>query len=119
MDFALRRRFGFIDLEPVFGESWRRWVSEQCGIDTVFLSDIERLLTSLNRTIAEDSLLGPQFRVGHSAVTPSSGTVVEDPAEWFRQVVETEIGPLMEEYWFDDPGKARTVKEKLLQGWGS
>ena len=119
VDLALRRRFGFIDLEPVFGESWRRWVSEQCGMDTVFLSDIERRLTSLNRTIAEDSLLGPHFRVGHSAVTPSSGTVIESPAEWFRQVVETEIGPLLDEYWFDDSTKARTERDKLLQGLDS
>ena len=119
VDLALRRRFGFIDLEPVFGESWRNWVREQCGIDTVFLSDIERRLTALNRTIAEDSLLGPQFRVGHSVVTPGSGTVIENPGEWFRQVVETEIGPLLGEYWFDDAGKARTEKEKLLQGLGS
>ena len=116
VDLALRRRFGFIDLEPVFGEPWRRWVSEQCGMDTGFLSDIERRLTSLNRTIAEDTLLGPQFRVGHSSVTPSVGTEIKDPAEWFRQVVETEIGPLLDEYWFDDSTKARTEKAKLLQG---
>ena len=85
-------------------------------MDTVFLYDIERRLTSLNRTIAGDSLLGPQFRVGHSAVTPTSGTVIENPAEWFRQVVETEIGPLLDEYWFDDSTKARTERDKLLQG---
>ena len=119
VDLALRRRFAFIDLEPVFGESWRRWVAEQCGIDTLFLFDIERRLTSLNQTIAEDGLLGPKFRVGHSAVTPNRDTVVADPAEWFRQVVETEVGPLLDEYWFDEPGKARTEKDKLLQGLDS
>ena len=59
VDLALRRRFGFIDLEPVFGDTWRRWVSEQCGIGNAFLADIERRLTALNQTIAEDILLGP------------------------------------------------------------
>ena len=119
VDLALRRRFGFIDLDPVFGDVWRDWVSQQFGIDTAFLADIENRITSLNQTIAEDSLLGPQFRVGHSAVTPSGGTQIENPGEWFRQVVETEIGPLLGEYWFDDSSKARAEKDKLLQGLGS
>ena len=119
VDLALRRRFGFIDLEPVFGDTWRRWVSEQCGIGNAFLADIERRLTALNQTIAEDILLGPQFRVGHSVVTPSGGVAIDDPVSWFRQVVETEIGPLLDEYWFDQPGKAGEEKDKLLQGLGS
>ena len=119
VDLALRRRFGFIDLEPVFGDSWRNWVSEQCGVGTVFLDDIERRLTELNQTIATDTLLGHQFRVGHSVVTPSSGVAIADPVTWFRQVVETEIGPLLDEYWFDQPGRANEEKDKLLQGLGN
>ena len=116
VDFALRRRFAFIDLEPVFGDTWRNWVGEQCGIETAFLADIERRMTSLNETIATDSLLGSQFRVGHSVVTPSGDQVIDDPVSWFVQVVETEIGPLLEEYWFDQAGRADEEKEKLLQG---
>ena len=116
VDLALRRRFAFIDLEPVFGSTWRNWVGEQCGIETAFLADIERRMTSLNQTIATDSLLGSQFRVGHSAVTPSGDQVIDDPVSWFVQVVETEIGPLLEEYWFDQAGRADEEKEKLLQG---
>ncbi len=119
VDLALRRRFAFINLEPVFGNSWRNWVSEQCGMDTSFLTDIERRLTSLNQTIAADSLLGPQFRVGHSVVTPSGEEEIDDPVSWFRQVVETEIGPLLDEYWFDQPDRAGDEKDKLLQGLGN
>ena len=59
VDLALRRRFAFIDLEPTFGDRWRTWVSGQSNIDAEFLADIERRLTSLNRTIAEDATLGP------------------------------------------------------------
>ena len=32
IDLALRRRFAFFDLEPVFGDVWRDWVHEQTGI---------------------------------------------------------------------------------------
>ena len=116
VDFALRRRFAFIDLEPTFGERWRNWVGEQCQIDTMFLANVEERLESLNETITEDNTLGPQFRVGHSVVTPPGGTRVGDSQKWFRQLVETEIGPLLGEYWFDDQDKARSECEKLLQG---
>ena len=116
VDLALRRRFAFIGLEPIFGDTWLNWVSEQCGIETAFLADIEGRMTSLNQTIAVDSLLGPQFRVGHSVVTPNGDEEIDDPVEWFRQVVETEIGPLLEEYWFDQPSRASDEKAILLQG---
>ena len=119
VDFAFRRRFAFIDLEPILGESWRNWVGEKYGIDTSFLADIEQRLSSLNQAIAGDSLLGPQFRVGHSVVTPSGEDEIGAPVSWFRQVVDTEIGPLLEEYWFDQPGKAGEEKGKLLQGLGN
>ena len=116
VDLALRRRFAFVDLEPVFGKRWRRWVREQCGLDTEFLDSIERRLTTLNEKISDDDLLGPQFRVGHSVVTPSKGTAITSPVEWFTQVVDTEIGPLLDEYWFDAPDRARSAKEDLLEG---
>ncbi len=119
VDLALRRRFAFIDLEPVFGDPWRSWVSEQCGLDAEFLGDIERRLTTLNQTISDDDLLGPQFRVGHSVVTPSNETAITDPVQWFTQVVETEIGPLLDEYWFDATDRARSAKADLLKGLGS
>ena len=119
VDLALRRRFAFIDLEPVFGELWRSWVSDQCGLDDEFLADVERRLTRLNQVISDDDLLGPQFRVGHSVVTPGNATAITDPVLWFTQVVETEIGPLLDEYWFDATDRARSAKEELLKGLGS
>ena len=119
VDLALRRRFAFIDLEPVLGDPWRHWVSEQCGLDAKFLDDIGQRLTTLNQKISNDDLLGPQFRVGHSVVTPSNETDITNPVRWFTQVVETEIGPLLDEYWFDDTDRARSAKEDLLKGLGS
>ena len=116
IDLALRRRFAFFDLEPVFGDVWREWVSEQCGIPADFLADVERRLTRLNDDIAADRNLGRQFRIGHSHVTPAPGSVIDDPAEWFRQVGETEIAPLLREYWFDDPDKAGDAVSQLMNG---
>ena len=116
VDLALRRRFAFIDLEPTFGERWREWVSANHGVDDRFLLDIERRMNALNDVIAGDPGLGPNFRVGHSVVMPSANRVIEHPVEWFRQVVDTEIGPLLNEYWFDNGDRAKEQKEVLLRG---
>ena len=116
VDFALRRRFAFFDLEPTFGSVWRNWVSNHTGISGDFLRDVERRLTALNNQIAADPALGPQFRIGHSVVTPPPDAPIDNPPEWFRQAVATEIAPLLREYWFDDPAKADNAQSTLLAG---
>lgn len=113
VDLALRRRFAFIDLEPTFGERWRSWVKSTHGLSSDFLTEIERRIVQLNETIEAFPGLGPQFRIGHSFVTPPTDTKISEPSEWFQQVVETEIGPLLEEYWYDTRDKARE-QVKLL-----
>ena len=114
VDLALRRRFAFIDLAPTFGEVWRNWVNGQCGIPLDFLTNIENRVTALNDKIASDGALGPQFQIGHSYLTPTGK--IDNPTEWFTDVVETEIAPLLDEYWFDNAQEAETAKSDLLDG---
>lgn len=115
VDLALRRRFAFVDLVPEIGERWKNWVRDRCGFDESVLSDIQDRMSNLNQTIESDSKLGRQFQVGHSYVTPPPG-VETDPSTWYRDVVESEIGPLLDEYWFDELSKAQREREKLLAG---
>jgi 5-methylcytosine-specific restriction enzyme B len=117
VDLALRRRFAFVGLEPRLGPVWRDWVVEEGNIDTGLAADIERRINALNDTIATDTRLGKQFRVGDSYVTPTHRLESGDTHHWFRQVVETEIGPLLEEYWFDAPDEAVNARKRLLQDW--
>ncbi|MTI94360.1 MAG: AAA family ATPase [Firmicutes bacterium] len=117
VDYALRRRFAFIDLEPTFGKPWQDYVHDKFGFDLDVLQEIERRIRSLNEEIASDASLGAQFRLGHSYITPAIGTTIQDAREWFRQVVETEIVPLLEEYWFDSLDKAQKAKARLLDGF--
>lgn len=116
VDLALRRRFAFVDLEPRVGRIWRDWVSRKYGINEGLLDEIQRRIVTLNEEIAADRSLGRQFRIGHSYVTPPVGAQIADPHRWFRQVVETEIGPLLEEYWFDAAEKAHEAKRRLIDG---
>lgn len=116
VDLALRRRFAFVDLLPTLGQTWRTWVHSKCGLSPELAIEIEQRITHLNNEIAADTNLGNQFCIGHSYVTPSAGVVLEDERKWFRDVVESEIGPLLAEYYFDAPNKVKHAIERLLRG---
>lgn len=115
VDLALRRRFAFVTLEPVFNERWREWCSTQGGINDVILKRIRSRMIELNDEIASDRTLGAQFKVGHSYVTPGPRERIDDSRAWFRSIVESEIAPLLEEYWFDNLDKAAKAKKQLLR----
>ena len=117
VDLALRRRFAFVGLEPRLGQVWREWVVKECAVDPGLVADIERRIAELNDQIAADARLGKQFRIGHSYVTPAHRLEAGDTKKWFQQVVDTEIGPLLDEYWFDAPDEAQKAIARLTQGW--
>ena len=117
VDFALRRRFAFVNLKPRLGAAWRTWVTVHSNVDGGLVADLERRIQELNEMIAADSRLGPQFCVGHSYLTPTHRVADGGTRAWFTQIVETEIGPLMDEYWFDSPEQAQKARDSLLAGW--
>ena len=117
VDLALRRRFAFITLETMLNDRWKQWCAEQAGLEGGAISEIQRLMAELNDEITSDRSLGAQFKIGHSYVTPARGETIDDPRAWFRQIVKTEIRPLLEEYWFDNPDKASASTKRLLEGF--
>jgi 5-methylcytosine-specific restriction protein B len=114
VDFALRRRFAFANLSPQFNQAWRRWVARRNGIDEEFLTAVARRVETLNTTIAQDRSLGEQYCIGHSFFTPSHSGPIQDPLRWIADVVAQEIGPLLAEYWFDDPVQVTREVRKLI-----
>lgn len=117
VDLALRRRFAFVSLEPRLSSAWCNWVVKECSVDSDLVADIEHRIAELNDQIAADARLGKQFRIGHSYVTPAHRLEAGDTRKWFQQVIETEIGPLLDEYWFDAPDEAQKACARLKQGW--
>lgn len=117
VDLALRRRFAFVTLEPTLNELWRAWCGERSGMPTDAITLVKQRIDELNDEIENDRSLGPQYRVGHSYVTPPAGLMAENVESWFGNVVRTEIVPLLEEYWFDAPDKVKAAKHKLLAGF--
>jgi 5-methylcytosine-specific restriction protein B len=116
VDMALRRRFSFVTLEPQFNETWRAWCQKSGGLLPDFVTDIAARLASVNQQIAEDRALGEQYCIGHSYFTPAEVSEALDGPRWFTEIVEAEIVPLLQEYWFDDDSKVRSARHALLDG---
>ena len=116
VDLALRRRFAFITLAPAVNDAWFAWMSRNhSGVKAATVRDIQHRINTLNDVLAKDALLGVQYQIGHSYVTPAPNMDIKDGKEWYTLVVETEIVPLLAEYWFDSPAKVIEQRELLLR----
>ena len=113
VDYALRRRFAFETLEPAYGRaSFEKHLNEK-GAVPALVQRISERMAQLNETIRDDKELGPGFQIGHSYFVPGDG---DDPSEdWYRQVVDTQIAPLLREYWFDAPEDVEKEVARLLE----
>ena len=113
VDYALRRRFVFIDLAPQFQSAKFTEYLRQRGIPEDLIGRIVAHLTALNQQIAQDPNLGKGFCVGHSFFCPNPAQQAHDE-RWYERVVNYEIQPLLEEYWFDNSEKAAEAVKRLL-----
>jgi len=107
VDLAFRRRFAFINLMPLYNDTWFDWVCTNKAISTEILQIIRQQMVRLNKSISEDERLGEQFQIGHSFFTPAKGQDITDAKQWYLQTIQSEIAPLLQEYWYDAPHKAK------------
>jgi 5-methylcytosine-specific restriction protein B len=114
VDYALRRRFAFVDLTPCFkSEKFTSWLLEKAAPKEL-VDRIVRGMTALNEAIAKDTAnLGPGFCLGHSFFCSIPKERPPDE-QWYRSIIQAEIEPLLREYWFDAQDKAETWISNLL-----
>lgn len=112
LDYALRRRFAFVNLHPQFNESLQKLLTAQ-GVSAALAGIITAKMQALNQVISDDPELGPDFQIGHSyfCQPPTGG----DAAAWLRLIWEQEIGPLLADYWREQPATAAAQLRKLLR----
>lgn len=109
IDYALRRRFSFFEIEPGFDS--QGFISYQNGLNSETLDELISKVKELNRKIAADKSLGRGFCIGHSYFCGRD--VCTD--EWLHSVVDYDILPMLSEYWFDDDNEFQRWKN-ILQG---
>jgi len=113
VDYALRRRFRFITLRPEFSSKTFRAFLAESGAKPELVNKIIARMNALNEVIAADTKnLGPGYQIGHSYFCPRNGIKPDD--DWYRRVIESEIVPLIQEYWFDNEQKVKEQRSTLL-----
>ena len=109
LDYALRRRFAFVELRPAFDSDGFR---DYCvSLDNSRFEALVREVESLNRVIAEDESLGEGFCIGHSYFCNMEADSCTDAA--LASIVDYELIPMLKEYWFDEPGEVREWADRL------
>ncbi len=99
VDYALRRRFAFITLQPDFKDNFRNFLLLK-GLTNGMVDHICKAVKNVNEKIVSDPNLGNGFQIGHSYFCSYENSMSE--TDWWHEVIQFELKPLFEEIWFDD-----------------
>ena len=94
IDYALRRRFAFFEFEPAFdSDGFKKYLEEK---NNDKLCKVIEMIKKLNNDIRNDESLGKDFCIGHSFFC------FDDDIDDYllKSVVDYEIIPLLNEYWY-------------------
>lgn len=105
IDYALRRRFSFFEMQPAFeNDKFKKMIKGKGNLMKV-IEAIEKL----NEEICKDASLGKGFCIGHSYFC----NLKDDNKETLQNIIDYEIAPMLKEYWFDDINKYNKEIELL------
>lgn len=109
VDYALRRRFAFVDIHPMFNGKFRQFLDSR-GVNSNLVEKICARIGRLNDNISRS--IGHGFAIGHSYFCNLPPTGADE--KWYEYVVRMEVGPLLREYWFDKTETAEREIDVLL-----
>lgn len=109
IDYALRRRFSFFEVEPGFDSEG--FTHYQNSLNNETLNELISKVKDLNREISLDKSLGKGFCIGHSYFCGRDVCT----EEWLHSIVDYDILPMLSEYWFDDANKLQRVGEHFTR----
>ncbi|MDE6768598.1 MAG: AAA family ATPase, partial [Muribaculaceae bacterium] len=115
IDYALRRRFSFFDMQPGFDTEGFHNYQKLVGSKT--LNKLVEGVKQVNKLILSDDSLGKGFQIGHSYLIQNlkdkDGKQLIFDRDLAESIVEFDLMPLVEEYWFDNEAKADQAKDIL------
>ena len=98
VDYALRRRFAFCQIEPELGDSFKAYLCSELSRE--FVEKICSKLNRVNSIIRESASLGKGLEIGHSYFCQISS--VDDEEEWWRSICRYELFPYLQEICFEN-----------------
>lgn len=111
VDYALRRRFSFLTLEPAFNTAkFNSYLEKEMGLEQEQITKINNFMGRINNIIVDT--LDEQFKIGHSYFIADKEDI-RDFDTWFKEVAKYEIMPMLEEYYFDDNNRIHEFKDIL------
>lgn len=110
IDYALRRRFAFYDIKPSFENEFSQYLKD-CGVSNELITHIKEKIKIVNNYISQDPNLGNGFQIGHSYFCTTKGII--DEKSWYKDILNYEIKPMLNEIWFDEPDQVNKAFELL------
>lgn len=112
LDYALRRRFSFYSIKPAFENNG--FVSYKNKIGSPVLNKVIDAIVEINNVISKDTSLGEGYKIGHSYFCQLEEiNNLEEITERIKLIVNYDILPMLEEYWFDNENEYKKAKKML------
>ena len=122
LDYALRRRFSFFEINSLIGKNSDKEDSEEKDFPSskfgTYVAEISKKVPLFGRLIEVirkinddlDKSLGSGFQIGHSYFCNlDKGSKPDEIEKHLRDVVDYEIKPILMEYWYDDIEKYKNI----------
>lgn len=111
IDYALRRRFSFINIEPAYGTD--KFIGKFSEIFDNSYDEVMNMIVELNNDIKDDPSLGEGFMIGHSyfCIEKKDGSKANNAD--IKEILKYDIKPLIEEYWYDEKSMLDKWKNKI------
>ena len=97
VDYALRRRFAFCDVEPEFGDTFKNYLGTVLNKD--FVESLCKKVNRVNDIIRTSPSLGKGLEIGHSYFCQLNS--VDDESEWWKSICNYELFPYLREICFE------------------
>ena len=114
VDYALRRRFSFFEFKPEFDKPEFKNFLKDRNVNAKTIDRIVNNISKVNQQISDDNFeLGDGYCIGHSYFCPKGNSSDSFGDQWYEQIIEYEIKPLINEYYFDKPDQAKELIDTL------
>lgn len=109
IDYAMKRRFSFLNVQPQFSSSkFERYMVKNGFVKNDVLK-IKSKMTKINDEITKTRHLGEGFMIGHSYFCDNKKNLTID--KWLTKKMNFEIKPILMDYWYED----QALVEELIR----